>query len=928
MKTESETLSSRYQPNEIEQRWIDTWQTVMPEHDESKSNYCIMLPPPNVTGSLHMGHGFQVSLMDVLVRYHKMNGANVLWQVGADHAGIATQMVVERQLNQVGEDRHSLGRDAFVDKVWQWKESSGGRIMQQIRRLGAYVDWSRERFTLDEGLSKTVREVFVSLYREKLIYRGSRLVNWDPVLKTALSDLEVINKEKQGSLWHIRYPIVGQDRYLVVATTRPETLLGDSAVAVHPEDARYQDLIGQNVQLPLTDRVIPIIADDYVDPEFGTGCVKITPAHDFNDYEVGQRHHLPVLTIMTEEATLNDSEFVPTAYQGLDRFAARKQMIADLEQQDLMEKVTPHTLQVPHGDRSDAVLEPRLTDQWFMKMDPLAKPAIDAVNTGALALVPDGWKKTYMQWLENIQDWCISRQLWWGHKIPAWYDAEGTVYIGMDEDNVREHYQLDSSLALIQDTDVLDTWFSSALWPFATLDWPNDPAFKAFYPTSVLVTGFDIIFFWLARMVMLGLKFTGEVPFKEAYITGLIRDASGAKMSKSKGNVLDPLDLIDGIDTDSLVQKRCSSLMQPAMAKKIEKATRKEFPEGIRAYGCDALRFTFCALASTGRDINFDMGRLEGYHNFCNKLWNAARYVSMNAPDRCPDEAACEFSLYDRWIQSQLQKTIVTVHQDIKNYRFDRVAQAIYEFVWNTYCDWYLELSKTVLNHHEVSDAQKNGSQRTLLLVLDQILRLTHPIMPYITEELWQQVAVKTGDSANSLLEKNYPVANEALVDASAEDAVIWLQTFVSHVRTIRAEMNIKPSMRIPLLLRVGSDEDKRRFALCQSTIEQLAKIESVAWLSEQDALPETATAVMQTLELHIPLAGLIDKSAEMARLAKQIKKITQEQTRYEAKLNNDNYLSKAPADIVEKARAEYQENQAVLEKLSQSLAKISELAD
>ncbi len=763
-----------------------------------------MIPPPNVTGSLHMGHGFQQSIMDALTRYQRMRGKNTLWQVGTDHAGIATQMVVERQLQAENLTKHDLGREKFVDKVWEWKEQSGNTITRQMRRLGVSVDWARERFTMDEGLSAAVEEVFIRLYDEGLIYRGNRLVNWDPKLQTAISDLEVINEEEDGSFWYFRYPLANGDltsdgnAYIVIATTRPETMLGDTALAVHPDDERYKNLIGKHVELPLCDRLIPIIADEYVDPEFGTGCVKITPAHDYNDYEIGKRHDLPLINILTNDAAINEN--APSVYQGMDRFAARKQIIIDIEAAGLLEKIEPHKLKVPRGDRSGVVIEPYLTNQWYVAIEELAKPAIAAVENGDIEFVPKNWENTYFSWMRDIQDWCISRQLWWGHRIPAWYDNDGNIYVGHNETSVRKKYNLGAELELSQDSDVLDTWFSSALWTFSTLGWPQDTEeLKTFHPTDVLVTGFDIIFFWVARMIMMTLKFTGQIPFRKVYITGLIRDSEGQKMSKSKGNVLDPIDLIDGIDIESLLIKQTDSMMQPQLAQKIEKATRKNYPDGIAAHGTDALRYTFYSLATTGRDINFDMGRMEGFRNFCNKIWNASRYVLMNTEEQIPTkpELLSDYSQADLWIQSCFQTTLQKVEQGMETYRFDLVSQAIYDFFWNEYCDWYLELSKPVLWDDKASPAQQNATRYTLLNILEQSLRLAHPFLPFITEEIWQKVAPMLNIEGESIMLQPYPAQDNSVIDASVDAEIEWLKGVIIAIRNIRGEMNISPAIQL-----------------------------------------------------------------------------------------------------------------------------------
>ncbi len=935
-------MDKAYDPHAIEQRWYQTWEEqgyFAPQGGEKP--YCIMIPPPNVTGSLHMGHAFQDTIMDALTRYHRMQGDNTLWQPGTDHAGIATQMVVERRLAAQGQSRHDLGREQFIDKVWEWKAESGGHITRQLRRMGASPDWSRERFTMDDGLSDAVKEVFVRLFDEGLIYRGKRLVNWDPVLHTAVSDLEVVSEEEQGYLWHFRYPLTDGSGHLVVATTRPETMLGDSAVAIHPEDERYQAMVGKTITLPLVGREIPIIADDYVDPEFGTGCVKITPAHDFNDYQMGLRHGLPMHNIFTVDAKINAE--APEKYRGKDRYEARDEIVHDLRELELLEKIDDHKLMVPRGDRTGTVIEPLLTDQWFVDLTretqedgrpggwaEITKPALDVVRSGEVTFTPKNWENTYFQWLENIQDWCISRQIWWGHRIPAWYDAHGNVFVGRDEAEVRAKHNLGSDVALRQDEDVLDTWFSSALWPFSTLGWPNvdDAALKTFYPTSVLVTGFDIIFFWVARMVMMGKKFMGDVPFREIYIHGLVRDAHGQKMSKSKGNVLDPIDLIDGIDLESLVQKRTTGLMQPEMAKKIEKNTRKEFPEGINPYGTDALRFTFAAMASTGRDINFDIGRIEGYRNYCNKLWNAARYVLMNTEDQDCGQNGGEmsFSAADRWIKSRLAATIATVNAAVGNYRFDLAASAIYEFTWDTYCDWYLELSKPVLTGGDASEAELRGTRHTLVGVLETLLRLAHPIMPYITEEIWQRIAPLAGKGGGTIMLEAFPQDADYSSDADAEADMEWVMGLIMGVRKIRSGMNIAPSKALPVLLQDASEQDRARVEANRNLLIRLARLEALTVLDAGDEAAESATALVGEMKVLIPLAGLIDKDAELARLDKEIDKLTKEVGRLGGKLSNEKFVSGAPLDVVEKERAKLAEAEAALASLKEQREKIARL--
>ena len=922
-------MEKTFQPSEIETRWYQEWEEkgyFAPQGGEQA--YSIMIPPPNVTGSLHMGHGFQEAIMDALIRYHRMAGYNTLWQVGTDHAGIATQMVVERQLEAQGINRHDLGRDKFIEKVWEWKEESGGTITRQLRRLGSSLDWSRERFTMDPGLSNAVQEVFIQLYREGLIYRGQRLVNWDPVLHTAISDLEVISEEEKGNLWHFNYPLAGGEGHLTVATTRPETMLGDTAVAVHPEDERYAHLIGRSIALPLTDREIPIIADEYVDREFGTGCVKITPAHDFNDYDMGKRHGLPMINILDDNAALNDS--VPDAYQGMDRFDARKQILADLDALGLLEKIEDHTLNVPRGDRSGVVIEPYLTDQWYVDAREMAKPAIAAVENGDIQFVPKQWENTYFSWMRDIQDWCISRQLWWGHRIPAWYDDEGNFFVGASEQQVREENNLDTSVNLRQDEDVLDTWFSSALWTFSTLGWPEETDELAiFHPSSVLVTGFDIIFFWVARMIMMTLHFRKEVPFHTVYVHGLVRDGEGQKMSKSKGNVIDPIDLIDGIDLEGLVSKRTAGMMQPKLAAKVEKSTRKQFPDGIASYGTDALRFTYFSLASTGRDIKFDIGRIEGYKNFCNKIWNAARYVLMNCQSEdCgkDDSAEVDLSLADRWIISKLQETEAEVARAIGNYRFDMASQAIYEFIWNEYCDWYLELSKPVLWDDNASEAAKRGTRRTLIRVLETWLRLLHPMMPFITEEIWQTVAPLTGKSGATIMLQPYPVADDSAMDSAANADIEWLKGVIVGVRNIRGEMNIPPGKELAIILANGNNEDKRRAGDNAQFLKKLAKLTDITWLNPGEEAPSCATALVGELEILVPMAGLIDKDAEIARLTKEIEKLEKDLARISGKLGNASFIDKAPAEVVAKERDKMAAQQQALEKLQEQEQRIRQM--
>ena len=962
-------MEKTFAPQDIETKWYKTWEQrgyFAPDMASKSDPYSIVIPPPNVTGSLHIGHALQHGIMDALTRYNRMQGKNALWQVGTDHAGIATQMVVERKLAAEGKPgREEMGREKFIEKIWEWKEESGGTITQQMRRLGNSVDWDTERFTMDEGFSSAVQETFIRLHKDGLIYRGKRLVNWDPKLHTAISDLEVENREVKGKMWNLRYPLAdgvktldGKD-YIVVATTRPETLLGDTGVAVNAEDPRYTNLIGQHVLLPLVGRLIPIVADDHANMEKGTGCVKITPAHDFNDYEVGQRHKLPMANILTMNADIRQTAecvnsdgsdndemdtTLPEKYRGMERFAARREVVADMDALGFLEDIEENDMTIPYGDRGGVVIEPMLTNQWYVDAKKLAGPAIEAVEDGRIKFVPQQYENMYFSWMRNIQDWCISRQLWWGHQIPAWYDEAGKAYVGQSEAAVREQYNL-GDIPLTQDEDVLDTWFSSALWTFGTQGWPEQTErLKAFHPTDVLVTGFDIIFFWVARMVMMSMHLIKdengepEVPFKTVYVTGLIRDEQGQKMSKSKGNVLDPLDMIDGIDIESLLEKRTGNLMQPQQAAKIASRTRKQFPDGIEPHGSDALRFTLCALASTGRNINWDMKRLEGYRNFCNKIWNASRYVLMNAQGENGDEDCGQdnsddyrLTLADRWIVSRLQQAETEVTTAIDSYRFDLAAQALYDFVWNEYCDWYLELSKPVLWDENGDPAIQKGTRRTLVRVLESVLRLAHPMLPFITEEIWQNIAPLAGitldPEGDTIMLQPFPVADQSKVDTEADADIEWVKNVIIGVRNVRGEMNISPAKDLPIYMARGDATAKRRLEENRQFLSKLANLESITWLDDPADAPLSATALAGDLEILVPMAGLIDVDAELARLDREIDKIGIEAKKLTGKLSNPKFADNAPAEVVAKERQKLEDFEGSLSQLQEKRSAIAEMA-
>ena len=927
-------LDNSFNPDAIERALYAEWEesgyfTPSPAPEP----YSIAIPPPNVTGTLHIGHAFQHTLMDALIRYQRMSGKQTLWQMGTDHAGIATQMIVTEQMATEGVTLEDLGRDAFIERVWKWRQESGGTISEQMRRMGSSVDWSRERFTMDEGFSRAVKLVFIQLYEKGLIYRGKRLVNWDPLLNTALSDLEVINEDEPGSLWHFRYPLADglltpdDKAYVVVATTRPETMLGDTAIAVHPDDDRYRSLVGKHAVLPLAGRKLPIISDAYVDPEFGTGCVKITPAHDFNDNEIGHRHGLEEISILSADATINANAPVP--YRNLDRFEARKRVIADLDALGLLEAVEDHTIKIPRGERSGEIVEPRLTDQWFVKIEPLAGPAITAVENGDITFIPKQYENLYFAWMRDVRDWCISRQQWWGHQIPAWYDGNGNVYVGQSEEAIRSDADLDADIPLTQDPDVLETWFSSALWTFATLGWPDKtPELDQYHPTSVLVTGHDIIFFWVARMIMMTLHFTGEIPFKQVYVHGLIRDAKGEKMSKTKGNGIDPLDVIDGISLDDLVAKRTQNLTQPRMAEAITLATQKEYPNGIRNYGSDALRFTFCAYASPGRNINFDLNRVEGYHNFCNKLWNASRFVMMNAHS-VTELPISEQSLADRWIVSRMRQLIIDTHEAVDSYRFDLFANAVYEFIWHEYCDWYVELTKSVFFDAKADQTEVTAASTTLVNVLEMLLRVAHPIMPYITETLWREIAPLAGIDAKTIMLRPFPQKADADLDEEADTAIEWLKDVVTAVRNIRGERGVKPSQSVVLMLQGGTTRDKQLSITTEKLLQRQAKLSGdIVWLKDDDPVPAGSVQLVHRLKVIVPFTDLDEAKAEQQRLSLEIQKLQTTLGKIATKLDNPNFVEKAPANVVAKEKTRLDELSAQVDTLLEQRVALENIID
>ncbi|KEY90841.1 valyl-tRNA synthetase [Candidatus Photodesmus blepharus] len=941
-------MEKTYKPEKIEQIIYQIWEEkgyFKANYNTFKTAYSIMIPPPNITGNLHMGHAFQTTIMDTLIRFERMKGKNVLWQVGSDHAGIATQMIVERNIEKEGKTKHCFGRDGFIDKIWEWKRKSGGNITQQLRRLGASVDWDRERFTMDDGFSSATQEAFIRLYEENLLYRSKSLVNWDPKLCTAISDLEVENKNMKGYMYYLRYPLfngaktLDNKNYIVVATTRPETILGDTAIAINPKDSRYNSLIGKRVLLPVVNRLIPIIGDTHANAEKGTGCVKITPAHDFDDYEVGKRHNLPMINILTYNATICDSAEIfttngeksniystklPKKYHGMDRFVARKNIIAEFKNLGMLDKIKEHYLTLPYGDRSAVIIEPRLTDQWYIRTKLLSEPAIKAVKNKKIQFIPKQYENMYFSWMHNVQDWCISRQLWWGHRIPVWYDKEGRIYVGRSEKEVRRKNNIAPSISLNQDSDVLDTWFSSALWTFATQGWPdNTKALKIFHPSNVLVSGFDIIFFWVARMIMMTMHFIKDqdkkpqIPFKKVYMTGLLRDENGNKMSKSKGNIIDPIDIIDGIDLESLVKKRCNDMMQPKLAKKIEENTRTNFKNGIKPYGTDALRFTLAAMASTGRDINWNIKRLEGYRNFCNKLWNASRYVLMNTQHQdCGSESTMQlvYSLTDKWIQSQFELTVQKINAYLNNYRLDMAAKAIYEFIWNQFCDWYLELTKPIL--HKGTEIQQRATRNTLITVLEKTLRLAHPIIPYITESIWQNVKPLLKEiKGDTIMLQSFPQYNRTNFNQSALNNIEWVKMFITSVRNLRSEYNIAPAKPLSVML-ILNKQCSIDFETNREILISLAKLDHIKLVTKMDQLPPCATVLIDKAELLIPMTGLINTRLELNRLENETRRIQNEIKRVLNKLNNENFVSRAPKKIVEKEQKKLESYREKLMKL------------